>query len=387
MSKIEDLIQKLCPNGVEYRKLGDVCEIVMGVSPQGNTISETDGFEFHQGKTFFDKIYLKPSGLYTLNPLKIVDADYILMSVRAPVGTVNLTNRQICIGRGLCGIKAKKNLYKKYVFFFLEGISYELNTKANGATFTSISSKEIKEIAIPVPPIEVQQEIVRILDKFSTLSEKLNRELELRKKQYEYYREKMLSFEGNGVLTKEYTVDELCNFRNGKGHEKSIVENGEYVVVNSKFISSDGQARKYSEIQISPLYKDDLLMVMSDLPNGKALAKCFLVDKNDTYTLNQRICALAVKDKNLILIKFLYYILNRNEQLLKYDNGVDQTNLKKGDILDVKISIPSFAEQERIVSILDKFDTLVNDQEKGLPAEIRKVQQQYEYYRDKLLTF
>lgn len=174
---------------------------------------------------------------------------------------------------------------------------------------------------------------------------------------------------------------------NGKGHEKYIEDNGKYIVVNSKFISTNGEVKKYSDLQISPLFKDMILMVMSDLPNGKALAKCFIVDEDNKYTLNQRIGAFTIKNTNIITTYFLFYILNRNKQLLTYDNGVDQTNLRKDNILNISIPIPSLSEQQRIVSILDKFESLVNDLSEGLPAEIAAVQEQYEYYRDKLLTF
>ena len=177
------------------------------------------------------------------------------------------------------------------------------------------------------------------------------------------------------------------NFRNGKGHEKNIVSDGKYIVVNSKFISTDGLVKKYSDSQIEPLFVDDILMVMSDLPNGKALAKCFLVDENDKYTLNQRICALTVKDKKAYSTRFLYYYLNRNWQLLKFDNGYDQTNLKKADILNIRIPAIPLPEQERIASILDCFDALCNNLTSGLPAEIEARRKQYEYYRDKLLSF
>ena len=128
-------------------------------------------------------------------------------------------------------------------------------------------------------------------------------------------------------------------------------------------------------------------MVLSDLPNGKALAKCFFVERDNGYTLNQRICALKVIDRAIVSPKYLYYTLNRNRQLLKYDNGVDQTNLKKEHVLSVIVPIPPIADQERIVAILDRFDALVNDITSGLPAEIAARRKQYEYYRDKLLTF
>ena len=129
-----------------------------------------------------------------------------------------------------------------------------------------------------------------------------------------------------------------------------------------------------------------ILMVMSDLPNGRALAKCFYVDEDDKYTLNQRIGGFRVTDKS-VNVRYLYYQLNRNRQLLRYDNGVDQTNLKKDDILNITIPIPPLAEQQRIVDILDRFNTLTTDITAGLPAEIEARRKQYEYYRDKLLTF
>ena len=105
------------------------------------------------------------------------------------------------------------------------------------------------------------------------------------------------------------SLDYIADFRNGKGHEKSIVADGKYIVVNSKFISTDGQVRKYSDDQICPLYVNDILMVMSDLPNGRALAKCYLVDEDDKYTLNQRIGAFTVSRPDLVTTKYLYYIL------------------------------------------------------------------------------
>lgn len=182
-------------------------------------------------------------------------------------------------------------------------------------------------------------------------------------------------------------LDYISDFRNGKGHEKNIVNDGKYIVVNSKFISTDGQIKKFSDEQICPLYKNDILMVMSDLPNGRALAKCYLVDMDNRYTLNQRIGAFTVNRYDLITTKYLYYVLDRNSQLLRYDNGADQTNLRKNDILNILIAIPPIEKQKIITDILDRFHTLCNDLSAGLPAEIEARQKQYEYYRDKLLSF
>lgn len=176
---------------------------------------------------------------------------------------------------------------------------------------------------------------------------------------------------------------EIVEFKNGKGHEKTIEENGKYIVVNSKFISTNGKVIKKSNEQLTPVYIDDILIVMSDLPNGKALAKTFIVEEDGKYTLNQRIGCLTLKRKDLFLPKFLYYTISRNKQLLRYDNGTDQTNLRKDDILNIEVAVPPLEVQCEIVHILDDFTLLSAE----LSAELKERERQYEYYRNKLLTF
>ena len=191
----------------------------------------------------------------------------------------------------------------------------------------------------------------------------------------------------NGAVVEWKTLGLVANFANGKGHEKDIAEDGKYIVVNSKFISTNGQNAKYSNQQICPLYIDDVLLVMSDLPNGKALSKTFIVDVDDRYTLNQRIGGITVKNKKQILPRFLYYFLNRTPQLTKYDNGIDQTNLRKEQILGVQIPIPPIHVQIEIVRILDAFTAVTAGLTAELTAELTMRKQQYEYYRNFLLTF
>ena len=146
------------------------------------------------------------------------------------------------------------------------------------------------------------------------------------------------------------TLGKSCEFFNGKAHEKSIDENGKYIVVNSKFISSEGKSFKRTNEQMFPLYIGDIVMVMSDVPNGKALAKCFIIDKADTYSLNQRICCIRSKEFDT---KYLYYQLNRHEHFLAFNNGENQTNLRKDDILACPLIKPSMEEQKRMVAELD----------------------------------
>ena len=198
----------------------------------------------------------------------------------------------------------------------------------------------------------------------------------------------------DGVAIEWKALEEVANFANGKGHEKDIFEEGKYIVVNSKFISTEGRVAKYSDKQICPLFIDDILIVMSDLPNGKALAKTFIVDMDEKYTLNQRIGAISVKNSDKLLPKFLHIILNRSTQLTKYDNGIDQTNLRKDQILGVQIPIPcpenprkSLEIQAEIVRILDAFTDLTTELIAELTAELTARKKQYRHYRDQLLSF
>ncbi|MFT4244441.1 MAG: restriction endonuclease subunit S, partial [Candidatus Woesearchaeota archaeon] len=146
------------------------------------------------------------------------------------------------------------------------------------------------------------------------------------------------------------TLGEVCEFSNGSPHEKVISENGRFILVNSKFVSSEGRNFKLTNEQLSPLVTGDIALVMSDVPNGKTLAKCFLVDKDNTYTLNQRICCIRSK---IFDNKFLYYQLNRNKYFLEFDNGGNQTNLRKNDILQCPLIVPPLEEQQEIVEKLN----------------------------------
>ena len=148
-------------------------------------------------------------------------------------------------------------------------------------------------------------------------------------------------------------LGDVAFFKNGKGHEQNIVSNGEYIVVNSKFVASGGKVFKKSDKKLSPLYIGEVVMVMSDVPKGKAIAKCFLINKNNSYTLNQRICAISSDKLNSL---FLLYLLNRNRYFLSFDDGVNQTNLRRDDVLSCPLIFPPLLEQNKIVKILETWD-------------------------------
>ena len=183
-------------------ELDKVANITMGVSPSGNSITNIKSeknIEFHQGKTYFGETMLLQSNVYTNEPKKYAENNSIVMSVRAPVGDTNMVDRKISIGRGLCSILADEKIsLTKYLYYYIKSNVDKLKAMSNGSTFEAINSESIRKFTVSLPPLEEQQRIVDILDRFDRLcndiSEGLPAEIEARQKQYEYFREKLLTF-------------------------------------------------------------------------------------------------------------------------------------------------------------------------------------------------
>ena len=161
-------------------------------------------------------------------------------------------------------------------------------------------------------------------------------------------------------IWEQKTIGDIFTFVNGKAHEQDVADAGKYIIVNSKYISTDGLVQKYSEKQMCPLYKNDIVMVMSDVPNGKAMSKCLLIDENDKYTLNQRICAL----RNIEFPLFFLAQINRNQYFMKFDDGVKQTNLRKDDVLLCPVYLTSKSEQKKIAEFLSLVNKRIEQQRK-----------------------
>ena len=175
--------------------------------------------------------------------------------------------------------------------------------------------------------------------------------------------------------TEHTTLGQSCEFFNGKAHEKAIDDKGKYIVVNSKFVSTEGKTFKRTNEQLFPLYIGDIVMVMSDVPNGKTLAKCFVIDKDDTYSLNQRICCIRSKDFDT---KYLYYQLNRHPHLLAFNNGENQSNLRKDDILACPLLKPSLEEQKRMVEELDQTFAKLNQAKANTLQNLQNAKELFE---------
>ena len=240
-----------------------------------------------------------------------------------------------------------------------------------GATINSINGSDLKLFKIPVPPIPEQEKIAALLstwdvaiDNCKNIIEKISYRNKGLEQQFLSGKIRVKGFEKTQWHLK--SVEEVAVFKNGKAHENCIDEEGDYFVVNSKFISTQGKVAKASNENLCPLFKNDITMVMSDIPNGKAFAKCFYIPEDDKYTLNQRICALTARKGTDS--KFLFYQMNRNNYYLAFNNGVSQTNLKKEEVLECPLLMPDIEEQIQIVKLIDTATEELNQYQQKLEA-------------------
>ena len=197
----EDEIPFEIPKSWKWVRLGEIFNIIMGQSPDGESINtENNGVEFHQGKIYFDKDYILESEYFTSKPTKIVEANTVLLCVRAPVGTLNITNRTICIGRGLCGIDTFKNIDPKFILYFLRGFEQDFIKKATGTTFIAITVEVIKNQVFPLPPLEEQKKIVELLDNIFEKEEKSKKLIESTLNKIELIKKSILARAVRGEL-------------------------------------------------------------------------------------------------------------------------------------------------------------------------------------------
>ena len=281
----------------------------------------------------------------------------IILSNSMSFGRPYILNLDGCIHDGWFVVRDyEKLLNKKYLYHFMSSplIQKQYKTLSAGGVVSNISSELVYSVKLNIPSKEEQHKVAKflsLLDKKIELQTKKIEDLKLFKKGLH---DKLF----NEVTGNDYLLSDIAIFENGKGHENIVDENGKYILINSKFISTECNVTKKCSEQLTPLFKNDITMVMSDLPNGKALAKCYYIDENNKYSLNQRICKIKIKDDSIINSKYLFYLLDRNPYYLRFDDGVNQTNLKKDDILSLNLVLPSIKDQERnskTLTIIDNF--------------------------------
>lgn len=386
MKNLETLIQELCPDGVEFVKLGDVCEIKRGIRVVKKDLQETGKNPVYQNSLV--PLGYKDEFNYPSNVAFVISA--------GAAGDVGYSEVPFWAADDCLTITCPSNIENKYVYYFLKNYEYKLKSKVRKASIPRLSRKVVDDLEIPLPPIEVQTEIVRILDKFTSLEAELEAELkaelDCRKRQYEYYRDKLLSFDNVGGQEVEWKkMGEMC---------KNICSGGTPLTSKPEYYDGNIPWLRTQEVDYCEIHSTLRNITQLGLENSSAKmipANCVIVamygataakvaiNKIPLCT-NQACCNLEI-DEDKALVRYVYQWICKQYEVLKAMGEGSQHNINAKKVKDFKIPIPSLKEQNRIVSILDRFESLTTSLQTGLPAEIIARRQQYEHYRDKLLTF
>ncbi|WRD00703.1 restriction endonuclease subunit S [Helicobacter pylori] len=421
MHRIECLLHTLAPKGVEFRKLGDIIlSLKTGLNPRKffklNTPNANNYYvtvrelEEHTIKFTHQTDRIDDNALSLCLKRSNLEKDDILFSGTGTIGKVSIIKENPnnwAIKEGIYSIKPnKKIVFPRFLMFCFENLNIQndIKSKSFGGIVKSISMNDLQQITIPIPPLEIQQEIVKILDAFTELNTELNTELKARKKQYEYYQNMLLDFNDinqNHKDAKEKLAQKTypkrlktllqtlapkgVEFRK-LGEVCEILDNRRIPIAKNKRNSGIYPYYGANGIQDyidSYIFDGDFVLVGED---GS------VINKDNTPVVNWASGKIWVNNhahvlqtKNELKLKFLYFYLQTIDVsycVAGTPPKINQENLKK-----ITIPIPPLEIQQEIVKILDQFSALTTDLLAGIPAEIKARKKQYEYYREKLLTF
>ena len=364
MSKLETLIQQLCPDGVEYKKLNEVVEIKRGIRVVRSQLFPDGKYPVYQNS-------LTPLGYYEKSNVRANTTFIIAAGAAGEIGysTVDFWAADDCFYFE-CG----KIILNKYIYYLLLKNKYLLLSKVRKASIPRLSRVAIEQLLVPVPPLEIQREIVRILDNFTELTA----ELTARKKQYEYYRNRLLAFD---VHEKETTnvvwkaLGEVCELRAGKAISSNEISKERTPACSIPCYGGNG-LRGY--VRFANQKGEKSLIGRQGALCGNV---CYAI--GDYYATEH---AVVVTDKGYFNSRFLYHLLVY-ANLNQYKTAGAQPGLSVSRLEKVMIAVPSMLVQNKIAHVLDNFEAICSDLNIGLPAEIEARQKQYEYYRDALLTY
>jgi len=384
MNKIEKLIAELCPEGVEFKELREIC---VSINAGGDLPENYLKGQQVPSREFPYPIYSNGSAenaLYGYTDSYKVGCEAVTISARGTIGYHAVRAEKFTpIVRLITLILRIEIVTSKYLNYALD----ITEIGHSGGSIPQLTVPNVKKIKIPIPPLVIQQEIVKILDTFTTLEAELEAELEARKKQYEYYREEFLTFDERGGAQWVKLMDIASYSKNRIPADKLNIES--YVGVDNLLQNKQGKTVSTCVPTTGTLteYKIGDVLIGNIRPYLKKIWQATNIGGTNGDVLVVRV---NEKEKKNVNSRFLYHLLasdnffNYNMQFAK---GAKMPRGDKSAIMKFKIPIPPLAEQERIVAILDKFDALVNDISAGLPAELNARRKQYEYYRNKLLTF
>lgn len=408
MSKLEELIEQYCPDGVEYVPLSSI-----GTIKRGNGLQKKDFVKAGIGCIHYGQIYTK-FGLFTNKTLTYVDkelADHLLHIEKGDLviactsenvedvckAVAWLGDDSIVTGGHSCVLHHNQN--PKYIAYFFQTESFQRQKRkyAYGTKVIDIKPDSIGKIEIPLPPLPVQEEIVRVLDTFTELQAELQAELQKRKQQYNYYLDNLLNFKninrgGYQAEVRWMKLKDVC-MKTSNIKWKSTTGQYRYIDLSSvdiqthSIISTIEIDKMSAPSRAQQIVQEDDVIFATTRPTQ--MRACIIPTQYNGDICSTGYCVLRV-DTKILLPRFLFFSLTVSGFKTYLSNNLTLGNypsISNNTLLEYEVPVPSLANQQRIVAILDRFDTLTTDLTQGLPAEIEKRRQQYEYYRDKLLTF
>ena len=406
MSKLQELIDRLCPNGVEFGKLGDYIDIYTGSQFNKRDMNDAGSYPVINGG-------VNASGyIESFNE----EAKTITISQGgASAGYVAWQETPFWAGAHCYVVRPSSSaVLNRFLYFFLKNQEVYLQQMQHGAGIPALNRDKVKSLLFPLVPIAVQDEIVKILDRFADYAAELQAELQARKEQYEYYRNLLLTFNssaygcgtdgeqeinvttwgGHSYEIQWKTMGEIGTFIRGNGlQKKDFTESGvgciHYGQIythygtfadKTKSFVNEGLAKKLLEVE-----NGDIVLACTS-ENIEDVAKAVAWLGKETIVTGGHSVVFKHNQNPKYIAYFMQTALFFNQKK-KYAYGAKVIDIKSEDLAKILIPIPPLELQEKIVAILDRFETLVNDLSKGLPAEIEAVKARYEYYRNKLLTF
>ena len=397
-SKAKKLIEMIQTAPVEWKPLGEVGLLVRGNGLQKKDFTESGVPAIHYGQIYTYYGNQTDKTLSFVSPelaekLKKVDkGDVVITNTSENIEDVGkallyLGEEQAVTGGHATIFKPSKEIVGKFFVYFTQTEIFDKAKRkfAKGTKVIDVSATDMAKIQIPIPSLETQQKIVKILDKFTELEATLEAELALRKRQYRYYRDFLLDFDNQigGGIADSYkgrlkdvvwkTLGEVSDIKVGKSPETNEI--GNYPFINAGTIPS-GYIASYNT-------EPDTITTPSRGQGGIGY-----VGYQASKFWCGPLCYRVRSNNNLIMTKFLYYVMSKDmSKIINLANMAGIPALNKKDLVNFLIPIPPLAEQEKIVAILDKFDTLTHSISEGLPHEIALRRKQYEYYREQLLAF
>lgn len=403
MNKVERLLKKLCPNGVEWEKIDKIFDLKNGYTPsKNNTEFWTNGTipwfrleDIRQNGRILDNAIQSVSH-NALKGGKVIPANSLILSTTATIGEVALITVPFICNQQLTAISINseyKNLVNiKFYFYYFQILGNKMKKGISTGSFPIISVSKLKKLKIPIPPLEIQEEIVKILDKFTDYVTELTTELTLRQKQYHYYRDKLLSLENEEFESKK--LGEVCNFIRGNGlQKKDFVEKGFPVIHYGQIYTKYGfSARDTISFANGEIYnklrkakRGDIIMATTS-ENTEDLGKSVVWEGEQEVGISGDSYIIQTS-QNPRFINYYLQSIHFQLQKEKKVTGTKVIRINSKDMVNFDIKVPSLLRQKQIVSILDNFDVLTSNLVFGLPKEIELRKKQYEYYRDKLLSF